>query len=194
MKTKRCKICGKIKPLDEFYVNKGMADGHLNICKECVRERSRQYQQEHKSYRKTYMKQWGQKNKDRIYAYRNKIQDKVREWRRKYYHTHITDIGFKILYNLRGRIYLAIKHGYKVASTKDLVGCSIKELKAHLESKFKDGMSWDNYGVRGWHIDHIIPCAAFDLTKPEEQKKCFHYTNLQPLWAEENLKKGAKII
>jgi len=69
-----------------------------------------------------------------------------------------------------------------------LVGCSIDFLKQHLENKFKPGMSWKNYGK--WHIDHIRPCASFDLRKPAEQKKCFHYSNLQPLWAKENLVKG----
>lgn len=73
-----------------------------------------------------------------------------------------------------------------------MIGCSIEELKQYLEKQFKEGMTWDNYGE--WHIDHIIPCAAFDLTKEEEQLKCFNYTNLQPLWAEENEKKGDKII
>ena len=61
----------------------------------------------------------------------------------------------------------------------------------HLEAQFKPGMTWDNYGLKGWHVDHIRPCASFDLRDPEQQRRCFHYTNLQPLWAEENLKKGS---
>jgi len=65
------------------------------------------------------------------------------------------------------------------------------ELRLHLERQFKDGISWDNYGE--WHIDHIRPCAKFDLSKPEEQRACFHYTNLQPLWEKENVSKGARI-
>ncbi len=75
-----------------------------------------------------------------------------------------------------------------------LVGCSLEDLRNHLESYFAEGMSWDNWGYYGWHIDHIIPCCSFDLTKPEEQKKCFHYSNLQPLWGEENLRKKGKIL
>jgi len=62
-----------------------------------------------------------------------------------------------------------------------LVGCTIEFIKGYLEAQFEPNMSWDNYGE--WHIDHILPCASFDLTLPEEQQKCFHYTNLQPLWA-----------
>lgn len=59
-----------------------------------------------------------------------------------------------------------------------------------MQLQFKDGMNWGNYNYNGWHIDHIKPCALFDLSKEEEQKKCFHYTNLQPLWGIDNLKKG----
>lgn len=72
-----------------------------------------------------------------------------------------------------------------------LVGCSVTDLKKHLEKQFQPGMSWDNWGNDGWHIDHIRPCSSFDLTDPAEQVKCFHYTNMQPLWATDNLKKGS---
>jgi hypothetical protein len=69
-----------------------------------------------------------------------------------------------------------------------MLGCTIEELWKHLEKKFKPGMTKENHGK--WHVDHIIPCAIFDLSKPEEQIKCFHYTNLQPLWAIDNIRKG----
>jgi hypothetical protein len=76
----------------------------------------------------------------------------------------------------------------KSLSTINLIGCSIEHLRRHLAFQFQPGMSWSNYGK--WHIDHIRPCAKFDLSKESEQKKCFHYTNLQPLWAKDNLIKG----
>jgi hypothetical protein len=72
-----------------------------------------------------------------------------------------------------------------------LLGCSIEFLKKHLETQFTEGMSWDNYTYYGWHIDHIKPCKLFDLSKPEEQQKCFHYSNLQPMWWHDNLIKKA---
>lgn len=97
------------------------------------------------------------------------------------------------LYRNRVRAGIKMKGAPKIYSSEDLVGCSWGELRAHLESLFRDGMSWENHSVRGWHIDHIIPCAAFDLTDPEQQKKCFHYTNLQPLWWHENLSKPRKL-
>ena len=101
----------------------------------------------------------------------------------------------KIAKNLRIRLrkILIIQSTYKKDSTFNLVGCTVEKLKYHLERQFKDGMTWFNYGVFGWHIDHIIPCSKFDLSKLEEQKKCFHFTNLQPLWAADNIKKSNKV-
>ena len=66
------------------------------------------------------------------------------------------------------------------------LGCSLDEFVAHVESKFEQGMAWENYGFNGWHLDHMRPCASFDLTKPEEVHACFHYSNYQPLWASKN--------
>ena len=86
------------------------------------------------------------------------------------------------------------KNTKKCKKTLELTGCTLEFLYNYLESKFTKGMSWDNYGKFGWHIDHIIPCSSFDMSNPEEQKKCFHYTNLQPLWWLDNLKKSNKIM
>jgi len=102
----------------------------------------------------------------------------------------ISDEDYRIGHNLRGRIRAAIKSGVKTGDSIDLLGCPVDTLKRHLESQFTEGMTWDNYGFYGWHIDHIKPCASFDLTIDSEQKKCFHYSNLQPLWAKDNLQKG----
>ncbi len=77
-------------------------------------------------------------------------------------------------------------------TTKQLLGCDMQFLKRHLSSKWTEGMSWENYGK--WHIDHIIPCAEFDLTNQDQRNKCFHYSNLQPLWARDNHMKSDKLI
>lgn len=98
----------------------------------------------------------------------------------------------RILNNLRTRTYAALKGFYKSAPTTALLGCTIEELKAHLSAQFTPDMSWDNYGSY-WHIDHIRPCAAFNLIDPEEQRICFHWSNLQPLPAIENIRKHAKL-
>ena len=105
-----------------------------------------------------------------------------------------TDPGFKLRMNLRHRIWSALQanEASKSGGIQQLVGCSAADLMRHLEAQFTDGMSWENYGKHGWHVDHIRPCASFDLTDSEQQRQCFHYTNLQPLWATDNIKKGAK--
>ena len=104
------------------------------------------------------------------------------------------DITFKILHRLRTRILLVLHGKKKAESSMNLLGCTAEHLKKHLEEQFKDDMSWENYGIKGWHIDHIKPCASYDLSIIEEQKECFHYTNLQPLWWFENLAKSDKLI
>ncbi len=98
-----------------------------------------------------------------------------------------TDINYRLAKNIRNRIYKLIKGNRPGSAVKNL-GCTIEELKLHLESKFQDNMSWDNYGK--WHIDHIRPLDGFNLTNPEEFKKACHYSNLQPLWAPDNIRKS----
>ena len=105
-----------------------------------------------------------------------------------------TDPHTKIRDNLSLRMRLALKEQNltKRNTTSDLVGCPIPFLKEYLEKKFKKGMTWKNQGRFGWHIDHIVPCSKFDLSDPDQQKKCFNYKNLQPLWATENILKSNK--
>lgn len=99
--------------------------------------------------------------------------------------------GFKLRQNLAVRVRKVLKGINKSKTTVLLIGCSILELKERLERGFKPGMTWKNYGPV-WHVDHIKPCAKFDLSIPEQQMKCFHYSNLQPLFASENIRKGDK--
>ena len=99
---------------------------------------------------------------------------------------------FRMRKNVRRRLHLALNGKFKIRTTLNLIGCSWEKLKLYLESKFETGMTWDNYGYYGWHIDHIIPVSNYDLDNLEELKKCMHYTNLQPLWKIENLVKGSK--
>jgi len=105
-------------------------------------------------------------------------------------HRYQNDPIFRIRHVLRNRLYCAIKRGTKVGSAVKDLGCSIEQLKSHLESKFQVGMTWENYGE--WHIDHIVPLDGFDLSNENQVKIACHYTNLQPLWAKDNLKKGSK--
>lgn len=147
-------------------------------------EKKREY---YRKYRKSHRESISRDNKK--WEVNNK--DKKKEYFR---HRSKNDLGFLLRGRLRSRIYSAIrmKNAKKCMKTASLVGCTIQFLIKYLESKFTDGMSWLNNGR--WHIDHKIPCASFNLIDPEQQKKCFHYTNLQPLWAIDNFKKSDKIL
>lgn len=147
-----------------------------------IREKERVYRENNRESILEYRRSWNKENHDHVKKHHREYMSKrLKE-----------DIEFKILHNLRSRVQMAIKanFGEKACSTIELVGCSIQKLRSHLESKFTDEMSWDNCG--DWHIDHIRPCSSFNLKDPEEQKKCFNWKNLQPLWGSDNRKKGAR--
>lgn len=99
-----------------------------------------------------------------------------------------TDKDYRLEHMIRNRIRMAIKTNVKSGRSLQLLGCSIPFLKTYIANKFKSGMVWENWGK--WHLDHIIPCCCFDLSKVSEQQRCFHYSNLQPLWAKDNLSKS----
>jgi len=101
------------------------------------------------------------------------------------------DISFKMKINIGNRIRHALKNNSKKTKSIQYIGCSIEQLWMHLEKQFTHGMARENYGK--WQIDHIIPCSYFDLSKVTQQKVCFHYSNLQPLWAKDNQQKNNKI-
>ena len=144
-------------------------------------------------------KKYREENKEKLNEYFEKRR-RSKEYKEKfniYYKEWInkrlkTDPHFKIKQQMSHRIYLALKsqRTKKSNTTSKLIGCSISKLWKHLEERFEPGMTRENHGT--WHVDHIIPCASFDLTDPEQQKICFHYTNLQPMWALDNIKKGKK--
>ena len=171
---KRCtgyKIsCNKIKSLDEVSIDKRtIGITYLNQCKGCAKEQSKQYREEHKEELKQWANQY-QKNRKK------------------------NDIEFKILCNLRSGLWRVLKGAKKADITMKLVGCKIKFLIEYIEKQFTPEMNWDNYGKnKYWEIDNIIPCSYFDLTDPEKQRKCFHYSNLQPLTIKENRQKHDKL-
>lgn len=162
---KKCCSCKEWQPLTNYNFCEDHWDKLRNDCKDCL-----------KKYRK--------ENRDKIQKHNTEYE---RE-RKKF------DPAFKLVKTLRSRLGSALKkqNATKNNKTMDLIGCSIAFLRGYLEAKFKEGMTWSNHGE--WHIDHIKPCSSFNLLDEEEQKKCFHYKNLQPLWASENLSKGDKII
>lgn len=125
-----------------------------------------------------------------VEAYNARKRSKsVAEQRRVRYHT---DPQFRLANIIRARMTSAIKNKHKVGSAIEALGCSINELTTYLEDQFEPGMSWDNHGRFGWHIDHIKPLCKFDLTDIEQFKEACHHTNLQPMWWRPNIVKGGK--
>lgn len=172
---------------------------------ERVRANERRTAAKHRRKKAEVVNQWRKRNPDRVRHYaierrrRYRTDPVFKAERQATYNRHAqrqrdlkTDRAISV--KLRNRIHcaLAIVDAKKAASSIELIGCTITELRQHLEAQFTDGMSWANHGRNGWHIDHIRPCVSFDLTDPEQQRQCFHYTNLQPLWAADNIRKGAK--
>jgi len=164
---------------------------YRNKNKKTINNKHRFHYNNNPDERKEYHKRYYLQNKNKRTEYRLKNKIRISRVCKLYINKkRQTDLNFKILANLRSRISNALKRNTKAKSTRKLIGCSIEFLKQYLKNQFKSGMTWKNYGK--WHVDHIIPCAKYDLKNPKLQIKCFHYTNLQPLWATDNLRKGAR--
>ena len=140
----------------------------------------RLYYQKNKEIIKKRVREYNKKNKKIV----NKLKREYRKRRMK------RDPQYRARTNLRKALRMAIKKlgGKKCYKFSKLLGCSYEQFSSHIESQFNEGMTWDNYGE--WHIDHIRPMASFNLLEGGEQLKCCHYTNLQPLWAKDNIAKG----
>lgn len=160
---------------------------YRNAHREEVRAKGRvyagEYRRQHPRLVLERTADWRKRNRDQIGAYQNEYTKRRR----------FVDPSFKMTMALRNRINAVLRSGGAIRTerTETLLGCTIAAFRAHIEAQFRPGMTWENHGE--WHIDHIRPCASFDLRDPAQQRQCFHYTNLQPLWAAENMKKGAKM-
>ena len=218
MKTKICSKCGKEKGSSEFY--SGRSD--CKSCKKLSSLKN--YEDNKVKYRQTQKRYWEKNKETLLlkkneyyydnhkkcreqqndYRLNNIERERLRcsEWIRNNrdhinkYKKQIRDNDpiVKIKDNVRRRMNHFFKSNdvQKNNKTFDIVGCSPQSLREHLESQFVEGMTWDNYGKGGWHIDHIIPLSSAD--GEERIYELCHYSNLQPLWEEENLSKGSKIL
>lgn len=186
---KTCSICSQSKEETEFYdVKRRGIVFKTAECKACKKEYHKAYQSKNKEKMREKQNKWFQNNKElqyeRVKQFKKLNPDKVK--------LRLQKPLVKIANRIRTRLWHAVKGGTVSGSAVRDLGCTIEELKVHLESQFQPGMSWDNWTTDGWHIDHIVPLCSFDLTDPEQLKKACHYTNLQPMWAEDNLKKGRR--
>lgn len=156
-----------------------------------IAERIRQRRQSPEA--KAHMKAYADANRNRRRDYlASRYQENKGEINAATRARYAEDIEFQLMTLLRGRFKKIIRGERSTENCRRLVGCTLDELRVHIESQFLPGMTWGNRGLRGWHIDHIRPCASFDLTDPAQRAQCFHYTNLQPLWAADNLAKSTK--
>ena len=194
MQTKKCPKCHLHKDLESFHKDKNRVDGRTIYCKDCrhlcAEQRWKDSKIYHASYRELNKDIIKKKQRDYLVKNRKTIMARKALYKKE---REINDPEYRLKSRIRTRIWNVLKGGGKSQPTLKLLGCTIAQLKSHLESQFSEGMSWENHRRDGWHIDHVLPCASFDLTDPKQQAECFHYTNLQPLWAEDNLKKGSMI-
>jgi hypothetical protein len=199
MERKVCSKCKEEKEVCEFTKDKTKKSGYKSQCKSCINISAEDYRNNNREKLKIIRKNYNTKNSEKILLQvkkyyeinKNKIIKQKVVYKKDKRHF---DSIYKLTCNIRNRIYnyLKLKKIKKINKTFEIVGGSPEFIKEYLEKQFKDGMSWDNYGVYGWHIDHKIPLSSAK-TEEEVYRLC-HYTNLQPLWAEDNLKKSNKLI
>ncbi len=196
MEYKICSRCRRRRRINNFYFRRDKKR-YCAQCKDCTKKRLRIYDRKYnkrseiKAKKKLQQKLYKQRpyvieqRKKQVKKYQKKL--KYKNYKKEYNQK----LKVRVAHNLRERLRGVLKEYKNLQSIPTLIGCSINYLIQYLESQFDDEMSWNNYGQ--WHLDHKIPCVSFDLSKVEEQKKCFNYTNLQPLWAFDNISKGAKV-
>lgn len=215
IKYRQCTTCKQWfeSNTDNFYVNCNIIDGLSYICKTCGKsqdlernknikrkQQKRQWQIDNKEkiaiqnkkwriensdHLKQYMKSYKEQNKDEIYKRTKEracIRNEKTKLRRK------IDVNFRLNDNMSSRIRYSLKHNKNNLHWENLVGYTLQELKQHLESQFEPGMNWNNYGLHGWHIDHIRPISTFNFQSYEDKqfKQCWSLANLRPLWAKDN--------
>ena len=181
-------------------------------CREYYKNHKKELVVQNKKYRKNHREEIAAKAKE----YQENHREKIAACRREYYENHREEAAAysknhreelsayqkkrmstpegKIIAILRTRLRNALKGELRAAPTLKLLGCSIKYFLLYIEKQFKPGMAWDNHAKFGWHLDHIKPIASFNMLDLEQQRACFHYSNLQPLWWQENLIKNGKLF
>lgn len=215
MLARTCTKCGHEKPICDFNKKKDGRDGLHSWCKQCVRQYQRGWYQENREHQDARVKAWRKDNRRRVRCYAKSWSDKnadyVREKGERWkinnpekYKAKERRAYDKRMKTPRGRLEASIRTGFKkgllpgtkAGKTFDILGYTADELKAHLEKLFLPGMTWKNYGKRGWEIDHIVPLAAHNYETPDDIdfKRAWAISNLRPLWAPDNRRKSDKLI
>jgi hypothetical protein len=195
MEKKICSKCKLEKDVCEFYNNKTKLDGKRYECKVCSNKSSILYNQKNKEKVSGIKQKYVDNNKEKVKKSKKEWFDKNPEYQKEWcLNNYQTDIIYKIKSIIRARLGIFIKSRNITKNNKTfyIVGCTPEFLKEHIEKQFTEGMSWENHSLYGWHIDHIVPLSS--AKTEEEIYKLSHYTNLQPLWSEDNLKKSDKIF
>ncbi len=196
MAIKSCAKCGKEAELRLFCKDSSKKDGLSCHCFDCRQQKNIKYIAANSDKIKQYQANFYQTNKESVLEqtrkYKQDNKDLVRVRNRKYLARRRQDPEFRLKMNLRSRVSGVLKKKCNIRGSLivEYIGCSIPELKVHLESQFTEGMSWDNYGIGGWEVDHIQPISK--ANSREEFIQLSHYSNLRPLWSEDNRKKGSK--
>jgi hypothetical protein len=205
---KECSQCRRLLPLEQFVPDPRKKRGVTSNCRDCrakaakrwgKREAKRISERNRSPETRAYMRAWWATNGEAIKA-RRRDKAKTPEGREKsaakQRRLRRGSPQHRVRMNLRSRVNAAVRAGYKSGSTEALLGCTVAEFVGRIEAQWSEGMSWENYGIGEgmWNIDHIRPCASFDLADPAQQKECFHYSNCRPMWALENCAKGHKFV
>ena len=194
---KKCTKCKEMLEISFFGLDSSRKDGLSYACKPCRGKWREKYYNANKADIKSWHASNYLRNKQSItdknkkyYEQHRAIENKKRavHWTKQYH----LNVNFRVASNLRARLRGALKNQSKVGSHIEYLGCSVEEVKKHLQAKFQPGMTWENYGE--WHIDHIYPLSKFNLSDINQLRVACNYSNLQPLWAADNLKKSNKVL
>lgn len=196
---KKCTRCGQTKDLSEYFRCSRSRDGLQFECKKCHTKISLAWQKANPDKKAATAKRYYINHPDRVIKravdWNKDNPEKRRAAFNKNYNKKKNFLGEKLNNNMSSGMYCSLKGLKKGARWQSLVDFTFEELKIHLEKHFAKGMSWENYGKRGWHVDHIIPVTAFNFEKPTDIdfKRCWTLKNLQPMWEPDNIRKSNKL-
>jgi|14BtaG_2_1085337.scaffolds.fasta_scaffold49201_3 hypothetical protein len=194
--TKHCKRCDTTKTVDQFYKDKSSKDGLQFKCKACVKAYSEANSEEIAIYKKAHYAANREAVRAKHKAYYQENKEVLKERSAEYKRNRLADDPtFRRVGNIRSNLRGILRGTGSHQPTLDLLGCTGPEWRVHLESLWTEGMSWDLYGKGDgkWEIDHVLPVSSFDQSDLEQRKICWHFSNTQPLWHVDNVRKGDTI-